>query len=97
MLEASRNVNSDLKHGSTPKYKITKYALGISALLGWGLALVLLSSSTKDTVYKDQLSPEISYNYTRNTVWFHSEGKIRELRSILSQHDINDPRETDKI
>ncbi|WP_133150960.1 hypothetical protein [Vibrio breoganii] len=97
-LDVTRNVNGDFKHGSAQKHKIIKYALGISATLGWSLALLLLLSSTpRETVTQGQLSSEISYNYTRNTVWFHSEGKIRELRSIISQHDINNPQEVHKI
>lgn len=76
--------------------RMIKYALGFSSVLGWALSLVLLSSSSSipDT---DHLSPELAYNHARYTVWFHSEGKIRELRSILSQHDIYDPKEVTKI
>ncbi|MGF1698741.1 hypothetical protein L4D09_00180 [Photobacterium makurazakiensis] len=77
--------------------RIIKYALGFSAVLGWALSLVLLTSSSTNVLHTDHLSPELSYNHARYTVWFHSEGKIRELRSILSQHDIHNSKEVAKI
>ncbi len=88
--------NIDLEKGRKGKY-LSQYALGLSAILGWCFALLLISTKSSDVIYKEQLTPEISYNYTRYTVWFHSEGKVRELRSILSQYDINDPKEIGKI
>lgn len=77
--------------------RFIKYTLGFSAVLGWALSLVLLTSTSTNVLHTDHLSPELSYNHARYTVWFHSEGKIRELRSILSQHDISDPKEISKI
>ncbi len=90
-----------LKHQATEssgtKGRIINYALGFSSILGWSLSLILLTSSSNNVLHTDHLSSEMSYNYARYTVWFHSEGKIRELRAILSQHDVNDTKEVAKI
>lgn len=76
---------------------IAKYFLGLSAVLGWTLSLVLIVQSPITTEYRQTLSPELTYNYVRNAIWFHSEGKVRELRAILSQHNVNDAGEVVKI
>lgn len=100
MTELSSDQNTNNKRVTVLPHKhksLAKVMLGLSAILGWTLCLVLLTTSSNSVVYKDQLSPEMAYNYTRNTVWFHSEGKVRELRSILSQHDVRDSSEVGKI
>lgn len=85
------------KGASSPHARLVKYALGFSAILGWALSLVLLTSSSSKVLHTDHLSPVLAYNHVRYTVWFHSEGKVRELRSILSQHDINNKKEAEKV
>lgn len=36
----------------------------------------------------DQLSPELTVSYVRAIVWYHSRGKLQELRSILMEEDL---------
>lgn len=71
-----------------------KYSLIFLGVAGWGVVFLLLSSSF-DSAYRSNnyLSPDLAYNHTRYTVWYHSEGKIRELRSILMQHDVSSDRD----
>lgn len=99
MLELNQQVDKQqaAKRALSPNSRLIKYALGISAILGWSLSLMLLTFSPSGAPQPDYLSPIHVYNHVRYTVWFHSEGKIRELRSILSQHDINDKKDAEKI
>ncbi|WP_070968383.1 hypothetical protein [Vibrio sonorensis] len=98
MLELDHIYKQQAAKGtSSPHARLVKYALGFSAILGWALSLVLLTSSSNNVLHTDYLSAVLAYNHVRYTVWFHSEGEIRELRSILSQHDINDKKEAEKV
>ncbi|WP_016858199.1 hypothetical protein [Candidatus Williamhamiltonella defendens] len=38
----------------------------------------------------DQLSPKMTASYIQSIVWYHSRGKLQELRSILLTDDLNE-------
>lgn len=48
--------------------------------LGW---VNYYSQHKKDTTSYDNLSPQLTVSYVRSVVWYHSRGKLQELRSIL--------------
>ncbi|MFA0076863.1 hypothetical protein AB4427_01720 [Vibrio artabrorum] len=61
---------------------------GIVGILGWYNYSTAPAKQTCNIVY-DRLSPEMTVSYVRSIVWYHSRGKLQELRSILSDDDLS--------
>ncbi|HHA1672071.1 TPA: hypothetical protein ACOEF8_004112 [Enterobacter roggenkampii] len=65
---------------------VTRYFLVsvycVFGLTGWYKYSEFSSKSNSQVVY-DHLSPEMTVSYVRAIVWYHSRGKLEELRSIL--------------
>ena len=68
-------------------YKIYTLILLLLSFSGWGVVGVL--SLNKVNPEHDNLSPNLAYSYVKTTVWYHSRGKLIELRGIL-ESDIED-------
>ncbi|WP_267443427.1 hypothetical protein [Erwinia psidii] len=70
---------------------------GIIGMVGWYQYDTLLRRpviTKAETV--DNLSSDMTVNYVRAMVWYHSRGKLQELRSILLNDDLSQ-RERIKI
>lgn len=68
--------------------KVLALALyGIVGLAGW-YHYDSLARHAVVTKTVDNLSPDMTINYVRAMVWYHSRGKLQELRSILLNDDL---------
>ncbi|CNI65518.1 hypothetical protein [Yersinia aleksiciae] len=61
---------------------------GIVGVAGWYQYDNLLKQPIV-TKSVDNLSPDLTINYVRSMVWYHSRGKLQELRSILLNDDLS--------
>lgn len=69
--------------------KIILFAVyGLIGLFGWYQYTDLTLHNVKVTKL-DQLSPKMTASYIQSIVWYHSRGKLQELRSILLTDDLN--------
>lgn len=70
------------------KYSLLSFYC-ILGIAGWYQYATL--SEQREHVYVkkyDQLSPELTVSYVRAIVWYHSRGKLQELRSILMEENL---------
>ncbi|MDO6409417.1 hypothetical protein [Pantoea phytobeneficialis] len=71
--------------------KFAKYTAiavyGLVGILGWYEYQSQLDH-TKNTPTLNNISPDMTINYVRAMVWYHSRGKLQELRSILKTDDL---------
>lgn len=68
--------------------KYTALAIyGLTGIFGWYQYQNQIDHS-KNTVVMDHISPDMTINYVRAMVWYHSRGKLQELRSILLTDDL---------
>ncbi len=61
---------------------------GVTGLVGW-YKYTELQAHPVTAVYFDKLSPEMTVTYVRSMVWYHSRGKLQELRSILMTDNLD--------
>lgn len=59
----------------------------VVGMAGWYEYASLAQQRASSVVY-DRLSPEMTVSYVRAIVWYHSRGKLQELRSILREEDL---------
>ncbi|MEZ8082822.1 hypothetical protein [Enterovibrio norvegicus] len=60
----------------------------ILSVFGWGTAGHLMLSEKKQQY--DNLSAHMTFNYVKTTVWYHSRGKLIELRGMLNGEETDD-------
>jgi hypothetical protein len=60
----------------------------VVGVAGWYKYSVL--SDQKQQQQYDQLSPDLTVSYVRAIVWYHSRGKLQELRSIIKDDNLDD-------
>ncbi|MFA0013794.1 hypothetical protein AB4391_10630 [Vibrio lentus] len=60
---------------------------GVVGISGWYNYSKVSANQTSNIVY-DRLSPEMTVSYVRSIVWYHSRGKLQELRSILNDDNL---------
>lgn len=65
---------------------------GVIGVFGWYKYYDKENSSKM--VHYDVLSPEMTISYVKSMVWYHSRGKLQELRSILMTDNLS---QTEKI
>lgn len=68
------------------KYSLLSFYC-VFGMAGW-YQYAVLSEQRVYTKRYDQLSPELTVSYVRAIVWYHSRGKLQELRSILMEEDL---------
>lgn len=61
---------------------------GVVGVAGW-YHYAALRQQPAMTKTIDNLSPDMTINYARSMVWYHSRGKLQELRSILLNDDLS--------
>lgn len=61
----------------------------VVGIAGW-FKYASLSVQQHSVKLYDQLSPEMTVSYVRAIVWYHSRGKLQELRSILMEENLSD-------
>ncbi len=67
--------------------KILKLSWLFLGSLGWIFLIIILYS--KPFQKKDILSADMTYNYVKSVVWYHSRGKLQELKGILITSDLS--------
>ncbi|MCY9829408.1 hypothetical protein [Vibrio chagasii] len=55
---------------------------GVLGVSGWYSYLYVIPN---DSPVYDRLSSDLTVSYVRSLVWYHSRGKLQELRSILTE------------
>lgn len=60
----------------------------IVGITGW-YKYAVLSENRQQQQY-DILSPELTISYVRSIVWYHSRGKLQELKSIIKNDNLDD-------
>ncbi len=68
------------------KKNLLVFAIALLGIVGWMVAIY--SFYVKEEAV-DKFSDNHSYNYIRATVWYHSRGKLEELKSILQVEDLS--------
>ncbi|WP_254711494.1 hypothetical protein [Pantoea cypripedii] len=72
--------------------KFAKYAAialyGLVGMTGWYSYQSRIDHSEQPVTINNTLSPDMTINYVRAMVWYHSRGKLQELRSILMADDL---------
>lgn len=71
-----------MKHVNIIKHAILVLICSVG-IIGWGNYLALKELRIPASVTYDKLSPEMTVSYVRAIVWYHSRGKLQEIRSIL--------------
>ena len=67
--------------------KVLKLSWLLLGSLGWvALIITMYISPFKE---KDILSADMTYNYVKSVVWYHSRGKLQELKGILTLVDLS--------
>lgn len=61
---------------------------GLIGVIGWHQYDELLRKTNANKVVIDNISSDMTINYVRAMVWYHSRGKLQELRSILLNDDL---------
>lgn len=61
----------------------------VIGIAGWYKYAILAERQHAISSY-DRLSPELTVSYVRAMVWYHSRGKLQELRFILIESESND-------
>lgn len=64
------------------------FALALLGIIGWLFAMYAYYIKAERV---DKLSANHSANYIRTVVWYHSRGKLEELKSILSSGRLAEP------
>ena len=67
------------------KKNLLVFTIALIGIIGWMLAMY--AYYVKETRV-DKLSANHSYNYIRAVVWYHSRGKLEEIKSILMSGDL---------
>jgi hypothetical protein len=67
--------------------KLMIWAISSLGIVGWMLACYVYY--TKENA-QDNFSANHTYNYVRAMVWYHSRGKLEELKSILQTENLKD-------
>ena len=67
---------------------IALFLYGIMGLSGWFYYNTMVTSHYSDKC-NDTLSSDLTVSYVRAMVWYHSRGKLQELRSILLNDDLS--------
>lgn len=62
---------------------------GFFGMLGWYNFSTLQLHQTSVVQY-DNFSPEMTISHVRSIVWYHSRGKLQELRAILNDENLLD-------
>lgn len=68
---------------------------GFFGMLGWYNFSTLQLYQTSAVQY-DNLSPEMTVSHVRSIVWYHSRGKLQELRSIINDENLLDEERVKK-
>ncbi|WP_245922161.1 hypothetical protein [Aliivibrio sifiae] len=61
-------------------------SFSLFGLLGWFLYIFNPQVNEPHPLQYDLLSPSMTVSYVRSQVWYHSRGKLVELKSILGQN-----------
>lgn len=73
---------------SAPTSKTYATILFVLSIFGWGLSGHLMLKEREQRF--DNLSSHMTFNYVKTTVWYHSRGKLIELRGMLNGEEKDD-------
>lgn len=62
----------------------------VFGLGGWGAYIYNNTDTPKVSIRYDVLSPDMTVRYVRSLVWYHSRGKLLELKALMKEDSLSD-------